>query len=60
MTNKLHQSVFSNNNLFQSHYEIGSMGSDAVSLILPVYNEAKNIETVIRSFFEEINGGGLN
>jgi glycosyltransferase involved in cell wall biosynthesis len=28
--------------------------NDSVSIVLPVYNEAKNIESVVRSFYEEI------
>lgn len=32
------------------------MKSDTVSLILPVYNEEKNIETVVRGFYKEIQG----
>lgn len=31
------------------------MRSDTVSLVLPVYNEAENIETVVRGFYKEIN-----
>jgi len=32
------------------------MRSDTVSLVLPVYNEVNNIETVVRSFYDEISG----